>query len=277
MSEIKEKALTKLEKLINDGENILKTKEYYDHNAGDSGVCFISFTASGYSVDSKLFNQWKQDINLFLSSNKSFTISYNEFLKKMTHYTSFECTEWYISILKSLKENISDDTIKLDFNIEEKVIIKNKKQNSNKIFIVHGRDDVAKLSVESFITTLGLEPIILHKQANEGKTIIEKIEAHSDVGFAIVLLTPDDEGRLKGEEKLENRARQNVIFELGYFMGKLERKYVCGLCKEGFELPSDYHGITYIAKDKHCGWHNKLAKELKAAGIEFDEKKLLEV
>jgi len=237
------------------------------------------------SIFEQNFNNWSNDIlcflqlkftenasNNFVNAKNSYNQSEKErkFPSRRRKYIETELAS-KLGVLNAIKENLSSFQKN---NSSEK---KETKTNSNKIFIVHGRDDVAKLSVESFLTTLGLEPIILHKQANQGKTIIEKIEAHSDVDFAVVLLTPDDEGRLKGEEKLEARARQNVIFELGYFMGKLDRKYVCGLCKEGFELPSDYHGITYITMDKHDGWHNKLAKELKAAGIEFDEKELLKV
>src|SRR5690606_12147790 len=88
---------------------------------------------------------------------------------------------------------------------------------SRKIFIVHGHDDGAREAVARFLERIGLEAVILHEQANQGRTIIEKVVAHSDVGFAVVLLTPDDEGCAKGG-KPEPRARQNVLLELGYFI-----------------------------------------------------------
>lgn len=100
----------------------------------------------------------------------------------------------------------------------------NLKSNSKKVFIVHGRDDSKKYELFGFLYDRGLEPIILHEQVNNGQTIIEKIESSSDVACAIILLTPDDVGKLKDSESaLKTRARQNVIFEAGYFMGKLGR------------------------------------------------------
>lgn len=138
---------------------------------------------------------------------------------------------------------------------------------SDKIFIVHGHDNEAKQTVARFVTDLGLTPIILHEQASQNRTIIEKLEAHSDVGFAVVLLTPDDEGRAKGEEQLKDRARQNVVAELGYFVGHLKRNRVCALVKGKIEIPSDFSGVVYVpfeASSNH--WKLDLAKELKAAG-----------
>jgi predicted nucleotide-binding protein len=96
-------------------------------------------------------------------------------------------------------------------------------KDRSRIFIVHGHEDAPREAVARFIETLGFRPIILHERPNEGRTVIEKVEAHGDVGFAVVLLTPDDEGCLKGETP-EPRARQNVLLELGYFIGRLGRK-----------------------------------------------------
>jgi len=94
------------------------------------------------------------------------------------------------------------------------------KQQSKEIFIVHGHDEAAKQEVARFIEKLGLHAIILHEQPDQGRTIIEKFEHHSDVGFAVVLLTPDDEGHPKNEPaKAKPRARQNVVLELGHFIG----------------------------------------------------------
>lgn len=151
------------------------------------------------------------------------------------------------------------------------------KNNSNSVFIVHGHDDEAKNKVARFIEKLGLEAIILHEHANEGKTIIEKFEAHAiNAGFAVVLLTPDDVGASKDtEENLNPRARQNVILELGYFCGLLGRNRVCVLFKEGVEMPSDYLGVIYTPLDSSDGWHLKLAKEMKVAGLDIDLNKAI--
>jgi hypothetical protein len=99
---------------------------------------------------------------------------------------------------------------------------------SKRVFVVHGHDDGAKEAVARYLERLGLEAIILHEKPNEGRTVIEKVEAFSDVGFAVVLLTPDDLGAAKEDAtSLKARARQNVVLELGYFLGKLKRSRVC--------------------------------------------------
>jgi len=141
-------------------------------------------------------------------------------------------------------------------------------QDSNRVFVVHGRDEAAKESVARFLARLGLEPIILHEQASSGRTIIEKFEVYADVGFAVVLLTPDDVGGLAGSAAdLKPRARQNVIMELGYFIGKLSRRRVCALYKNGVEIPSDYQGVIYVELDSAGAWRTKLAQELVEAGF----------
>ena len=144
---------------------------------------------------------------------------------------------------------------------------------SNKIFIVHGHDGDARESVARFIERIGFTPIILHEQANQGRTIIEKVEANSDVGFAIVLLTPDDEGCVRGGTP-EPRARQNVLLELGYFIGFLGRPRVCALKKGHVVIPSDFAGVVWESMETES-WKQSLGRELKAAGYEFDWNKAL--
>lgn len=145
----------------------------------------------------------------------------------------------------------------------------------SKIFIVHGHDNTAKLEVARFIEKIGFEPIILHEQASESKTIIEKIEAYSDVGFGVVIYTPCDIG---GENtvnpNLGGRARQNVVFEHGFLIGKLSRSKVCSLVKGEVEPPNDISGIVYTSMDSG-NWQIELAKELKAAGYPVDMNKVI--
>lgn len=138
------------------------------------------------------------------------------------------------------------------------------------IFIVHGHDDRAKLDVARTISQLGLNPIILSEQPNQGQTIIEKFELHSNVGFAVILLTCDDVGKGKTESEDKFRARQNVVLEMGYFIGKLGRSKVFPLHESGLELPSDLHGILYVPLDIPGAWKLRLARELKAAGYSID-------
>ena len=141
-------------------------------------------------------------------------------------------------------------------------------------FIVHGHDEGALEATARVLQQLGIEPIILHEQANQGRTILEKIEAHADVPFAVVLLTPDDVGGKAGEEP-RPRARQNVVLELGFFWGKLGRSKVCVLYKQGVELPSDLGGLVYVAMDDAGAWRFALAKEMNEAGISVDLNRLL--
>ncbi|GHD21400.1 TIR domain-containing protein [Tianweitania populi] len=146
---------------------------------------------------------------------------------------------------------------------------------SEKIFVVHGHDGEAREAVARFIEKLGLEAIILHEQANQGRTVIEKVEANADVGFAVVLLTPDDTGSKKGSEP-EPRARQNVLLELGYFLGKLGRSRVCALKRGELEIPSDFAGVVWEAMDQGNGWKASLARELQAAGYVIDWNKVMQ-
>ena len=147
--------------------------------------------------------------------------------------------------------------------------------DKSKVFIVHGHDNAAKQAVARFVEKIGFEAIILHEQASSGKTIIEKIEANSNVGFAIVLYTPCDLGRSKEEEdQLKPRARQNVIFEHGYLIGKIGRKNVCHLFKSGVETPSDIEGLVYAPMDEGGGWKYTVGKEMKACGYDVDLNKI---
>ena len=139
------------------------------------------------------------------------------------------------------------------------------------VFIIHGHDAGTKEEVARFISKLGLNPIILHEHANQGKTVIEKFEQHADVAYAIALLTPDDIGASNTDrDQLRPRPRQNVLFEFGYFIGRLGRKSVCGLVKGDVEIPSDYLGVLYINFDAYGAWKLELVKELRAAGLQVD-------
>jgi predicted nucleotide-binding protein len=147
--------------------------------------------------------------------------------------------------------------------------------NSRKVFIVHGRDESAKLQLESLLTRLKLEPIILHRMPDKGRTIIEKFEGESKgSGFAFVLLTPDDDCLLPDEEtgnqKPLKRARQNVVLELGYFIGSLGRQRVCPIYKMGVEIPSDITGVLFKRfNDSLEELYEEIRKELVTAGYQL--------
>lgn len=148
--------------------------------------------------------------------------------------------------------------------------------NSNNVFVVHGHDEQAKESTARFIEKLGLNAVILHEQANEGQTIIEKLEKHTDAAYAVVLFTPDDVGASsESPENLHPRARQNVLVELGYMAAKIGRNRVCVLRKGNVEMPSDFVGVLYIDIDAAGAWRLTLAKELKVAGLKVDLNKAM--
>jgi predicted nucleotide-binding protein len=149
-----------------------------------------------------------------------------------------------------------------------------KGSTSRKVFVVHGHDEGAREAVARFLERIGFEAIILNEQANRGRTVIEKVVAHGDVGFAVVLLTPDDEGGKKGEAA-RPRPRQNVLLELGYFVGRLGRERVCTLTRGDIELPSDFGGVVYEPFDTGGGWRQSLARELQAAGFDIDWNKVM--
>ncbi|MGO6815537.1 TIR domain-containing protein [Rhizobium brockwellii] len=133
------------------------------------------------------------------------------------------------------------------------------------VFIVHGQDELAKLEMAEFVRSLGLNPIILHQQANLGMTIIEKIEHYANVGFGIVLYTECDEGRRRGELSARYRARQNVVFEHGYLIARLGRQRVAAVVKGSVETPNDISGVVYVAMDIEGEWKNAIRLELRSA------------
>lgn len=152
----------------------------------------------------------------------------------------------------------------------------------DRVFLVHGRDRTILSEVESFLRRIEVNPVILSEEPNQGRTIIEKFEHHSDVNYAIVLLAGEDIGRLAILEgsALKPRARQNVVFELGFFVGKLGRSRVSAIVPsigdEGLELPSDVLGLGYIELNRsHPGtWRLPLVRELRGAAIAFNADKL---
>lgn len=142
---------------------------------------------------------------------------------------------------------------------------------STRVFIVHGQDDARKFELASLLQNItGEQPVILHQQPNGGKVLIEKLEEHGGgAGFAVVLLTADDFGRAKELDPSDDqaRARQNVVFEMGFFFGLIGRERVAVLYEPSVELPSDINGLVYTELDAAGGWKPKLASELDRAGI----------
>jgi predicted nucleotide-binding protein len=150
---------------------------------------------------------------------------------------------------------------------------------SRRVFVVHGHDDAMKLGVARALEKLDFKPVILHEQPDKGRTLIEKFTDYSDVGFAVVLLSPDDVGRSRTDDiaRAKSRPRQNVVLELGFFLGKLGRERVLALFKkaDNFEMPSDFAGVLFKPFDNSNAWPFELVKELRACGYEVDANKLL--
>lgn len=162
-----------------------------------------------------------------------------------------------------------------DWRILKPMKLEDVSMPNKRVFIVHGHNGEAKESVARFVEKLGLEAVILHERANRGRTIITKFHEESDgVSFAVVLMTPDDEGRAVGTANANSRARQNVVFELGFFIGKLGPDRVAAMVKGNIEKPSDFDGVVYISLDS-ADWRVNLASELKAAGLDGDWSKVL--
>lgn len=182
-----------------------------------------------------------------------------------SHDYSIECLRDLETTILELKEYL------LEEEENSGSIQKLEKSISDKVFIVHGHDGELKEAIARLVESQDISAIILSEQANQGKTIIEKFEEHSDVGAAIALFTNDDIGRAKDSENDMPRARQNVVFEAGYFMGRLGRNRVVIVAEKGIELPSDLQGVVYTDKDN---WKLEVCRELKAMNFSIDFNKL---
>lgn len=174
----------------------------------------------------------------------------------------------WINLFETMIEEI--ETFSAPQVIEKSHKISPRSKNYNKVFIVHGHDEEMLHATARFLEKLDLESVVLREQPNQGRTIIEKFEDYSDVDFAIVLFSPDDLGRSKTQEEFKPRPRQNVVFELGFFIGKLSRKNVVVLHRtvQGFEMLSDFQGVLF--QPYNGGWEYMIAKELKSVGFTID-------
>ena len=217
------------------------------------------------------YDKWKK-FNLELLK-RSFDFPNNEYVKEYENAEYNVWSDWVkerkedVQRQNTVFESIIERIPLITTIIENKIEIKEKIISTNKIFIVHGHNNEIKQTVARTITKLKLEPIILHEQIDKGKTIIEKFEQNSsDVDFAVILLTADDEGKAKTDNDYKIRARQNVVFEMGYFIGKLGREKVFLLLENGVDKPGDLDGIVYVPIDNEDGWKLKLVRELKASG-----------
>jgi predicted nucleotide-binding protein len=221
------------------------------------------------------------------------------------HFLKKREFEWMRSNLDDIKDRDFPEIKSKIYSLAEVGESSTKKSAlSKKVFIVHGRDHEPMRELKTMLSGFGLSPIVLHEQASGSRTIVEKLEKYSNVGYAFVILTPDDlathgsvlfdghpdistdssefvtvranvpfKGRRVSARALglSPRARQNVILEFGYFIGLLGRDRVCCLHRGNVELPSDMQGIVYIPFENSVEEIRfDVKKELQEAGYEIN-------
>lgn len=269
----------KLESRIEIGEKIfemkvatqedfdLLTSEFTRWNSYNS-----EFLKSSFNVKNNEYRKKYDDAGLWVGMNTALRRGANQ-RNKLEEKK--EVVKLKINRLSELVDQIDLLPTQVSTEIEASKRVIEKKEMKD-VFIVHGHDELAETKTARLISKLDLNPIILHEQASGSNTIIEKIEEYSEnVGFGIILYTPDDIGGKNAENpSLKSRARQNVVFEHGYLIGKIGRGNVCALVKGDVETPGDISGVVYIKMDDAGAWELRVVKELHRVGYDVDPKKL---
>ena len=265
--------------IINKDNNYILKVDISENNLEDDYI-FPYINDTDFFVEGYSFK--KSDINRFLIKKSNLSIkSEAEKLKEIKYardrasgIADFRNHDFfrYTFMDENITQDITKDLLKkYQLLVNENKIVKSNKKFSKKmdtVFIVHGQDNELKNEIARFIEEIGLNTIILHEKENKGDTIIEKIERYSEeANYAIILYTPCDKGCKNNENDLKPRARQNVIFEHGYFVAKFGRKNVVAILKDNVELPSDISGIVYI---NYKDYKFDLMKELKSVGFNIN-------
>lgn len=299
---------TALEQRIEEGKKLFDIK--VTRNTSPYGMRNYGAFGGGYvSQEERQYN--KQEIELFKKEFYKWSDYNSELLKQAFDYPENEYQREYdntgVAMILMGNEDVMEDyynrinkKIAALERLIDKLPLLPKAETANpvqveekdaidmkKVFIVHGHNNALKIEVARTVEQMGLKAIILHEQEDLGNTIIEKFESNaSDIGFAIVLLTADDMGVSKRDMERESneigykaepraRARQNVVFEMGYFIGKLDRAHVFELMEPGVEKPGDLDGIIYTPVDSEGVWKYKLAKRLDFVGYSINMKAIL--
>ena len=259
----------RLKKIIDEAEQLI-TKQVRTTDPEFAGwyTKTVRFLAKKYGEDSIEVSQIG---NIrFKPSSWSSTTENVVFIKHCV--AGLEKAKAILSVfLEEIYEECLDSQSAIEVSSESEPKRTDNVSDYSKVFIVHGHNGELKESVARLVERQGVDAIILHEQANLGNTIIEKFEQNSDVGAAVCLFTADDLGRAKADSTDQKRARQNVVFEAGYFIGKLGRKNVVIIADSGVEIPSDMQGIVY---SDSANWQFSVLKELKAIGYRIDYNKL---
>ncbi len=257
------KGIDLLNRLIQKGEELLANRplESVEHRNWENTV--RDYFTRAFGSDSQHM------YNVLNAGSHSFTMGQSE-----QYYERIRAGD-LTNEIKAVKNAI--EILQLEIELDSPVgDVAKSGFESEKIFLVHGHNDGLKETVARLLEKLELEVTVLHEQPSAGRTIIEKFVEYSDVGFAVVLLTGDDRGGTKNQEFDSQllRARQNVIFELGYFIGKIGRNRVCAIYEKGVEIPSDYQGVLFVPYDDNGQWKLLLGREMKAVGMPIDMNKL---
>lgn len=225
----KNKAVNHINKLIEEGKILLTTKHYSNGIMGT--LCY---------VNDESFISWKCQIEIFLNSNPAFENVYNNFTKKYSMYTNYNFTNRYISLLQGLKTSIEDEIIIINDDVKRETSLS---EGSNAIFIAHGRSKLWNEVLRFLKDDLNLTDVnYFEKESQTGRSIADALrDFHKETGFAIVVMTAEDETVTNTK-----RTRQNVIHEIGFFQGKLGFEKVAILKQDNVESFSNIDGIQYI-------------------------------
>ena len=245
----------------------LKVSRYLSHRYGIQSVEMEEFRKTEFE-DVFDFDNAEKKIETCRKGLEATKRTFKIYLKEISKEILENAQKSMRQQLREMQKERYEDGMLM--NASQEVSMKKAKEYK-KVFIVHGHDNGLKQEVARLVEKQGLEAIILSEQANRGKTIIEKFEEHSDVGAAICLFTGDDYGRTKDAEEDKLRARQNVVFEAGFFMGKLGRENVVLIANPDIEIPSDLKGFVYTNEKS---WQIDALKELKTIGYAIDLNKL---
>lgn len=247
--------------LIKDGEKIKEGLKFVPSEPG------IIRTYTLYKLEDGIsYNTWKNQAIIYFQNILKDKDSLFRFEEQANKFETHHYHPKYLDAMLGILNAYEIKAVMTNYAPE------NEQKQMNRVFIVHGHAEAVNQEVARTIERLGLEAVILREQPNIGKTIIEKFEANAkEVNFAIILLTADD--KIDGEDAF--RARQNVIFEMGYFMGALGRKNVMCMLQENVEKPGDIDGVVYTLIDRSGVWKYSLVKELKACGYEVDANKII--
>ncbi len=179
-----------------------------------------------------------------------------------------------VAVLKSLNVDINEARVQT-LRVLENAPSPKIEPAYNNVLIVHGGDDASKEAVTRFIEQLGLSSTILGEQPGVRGTIIQGLD-YSSVGFVVVLLFPGDLDTARGQpDESKPRARQQLVFELGYFIGKLGPERVCALHKQDSEIPFDDQVLSYVPMDSAGRWRMTLAQAMKQVGMQIDPNRAL--